>query len=89
MFIETILGENDEARAVLTSRFCLPELPTELADVIAGTFLICDCSGSDFGSLSKEQAERYRKQFQYPERFYRENGAIKAVPYNPEKETER
>ena len=61
----------------------------ELADVIAGTFLICDCSGSDFGSLSKEQAERYRKQFQYPERFYRENGAIKAVPYNPEKETER
>ena len=61
----------------------------ELADVIAGTFLICDCSGSDFGSLSKEQAERYRKQFQYPKRFYRENGAIKAVPYNPEKETER
>lgn len=61
----------------------------ELADVIAGTFLICDCSGSDFGSLSKEQAERYRKQFQHPERFYRENGAIKAVPYNPEKETER
>lgn len=61
----------------------------ELADVIAGTFFICDCSGSDFGSLSKEQAERYRKQFQYPERFYRENGAIKAVPYNPEKENER
>ena len=61
----------------------------EIADIIHGTFFICDCSGSDFGSLSREQAERYAKQFKNPERFYRENGKIKAVPYNPNKEQNR
>ena len=61
----------------------------EIADIIHGTFLICDCSGSDFSGLSREQAERYAKQFKNPERFYRENGKIKAVPYNPNKEQDR
>ena len=61
----------------------------EIADIIHGTFIICDCSGSDFGSLSREQAERYAKEFKNPEHFYRENGRIKAVPYSPNKEHER
>ena len=61
----------------------------EIADIIHGTFLICDCSGSDFSGLSREQAERYAKQFKDPEHFYRENGKIKAVPYTPNKEQER
>ena len=55
----------------------------EIADIIHGTFFICDCSGSDFGSLTPEQAERYRKLFQYPERFIREDGKIKVVPIKP------
>ena len=61
----------------------------EIADIIVGTFFICDCSGSDFGSLTPEQAERYAKQFKYPESFYRENGEIKAVPIKPNKEHDR
>ena len=61
----------------------------EIADIIHGTFFICDCSGSDFGSLSREQAERYAKQFKNPEHFFRDNGKIKAVPYKPNKEQER
>ena len=60
-----------------------------LADIVFGTFFICDCSGSDFSGLTQEQAERYQKQFRYPERFYRENGTIKAVPIKPDKEQER
>ena len=41
------------------------------------------------GSLNKEQLERYKKQFQNPEHFFRVGGEIKAVPYKPEKDLER
>ena len=40
-------------------------------------------------ALSKAQLERYTKQFQNPERFFRVGGEIKAVPYKPEKDHER
>jgi hypothetical protein len=60
-----------------------------MADLICGTFFICDCSGSDFGSLTQEQADRYAKEFRLPERFYREAGEVKAVPFYPSKEPER
>jgi len=56
----------------------------EMIDIIAGTFFICDCSGERFGSLSKEQLERFGKQFYYPENFIRLNGEIKALKYKPE-----
>lgn len=66
-------------------------MPTqrEMADLICGTFFICDCSGSDFGSLTPEQAERYAKEFRLPERFYRDADKIKAVPFDPSKQKER
>ena len=48
-----------------------------------------DCSTPYFGSLNKEQLERYTKQFQNPKRFFRVVGEIKAVPYKPEKDHER
>ena len=56
----------------------------EMVDIIAGTFFICDCSGENFGSLSKEQLERYGAQFHYPENFIRINDEIKALKYKPE-----
>ena len=70
-------------------RCCL--IPTERipADIIFGTFLICDCSGSEFGSLTQKQAERYAEEFRLPERFHRFGGEIQAVPYHPERESER
>lgn len=62
----------------------------EMVDIIAGTAFLCDCSGSDFGSLSEEQQKRYQSQFYYPEMFFRNNQKIKAVPFNPiEKVNER
>ena len=39
----------------------------EMMDIIFGPFFICDCSTPYFGSLNKEQLERYTKQFQNPE----------------------
>lgn len=61
----------------------------EMMDIIFGPFFICDCSTPYFGSLNKEQLERYTKQFQNPEHFFRVGGEIKAVPYKPEKDYER
>ena len=61
----------------------------EMMDIIFGPFFICDCGTPYFGSLNKEQLERYKKQFQNPERFFRVGGEIKAVPYKPEKGHER
>ena len=61
----------------------------EMMDIIFGPFFICDCSTPYFGSLNKEQLERYTKQFQNPEHFFRVGGEIKAVPYKPERDHER
>lgn len=55
----------------------------EMLDIIFGTFFICDCKNEHFGSLSKEQQEHYLKEFRNPERFFRINDDIKAVPYEP------
>ena len=55
----------------------------ELIDIIAGPFFICDCSTENFGSLSQDQMDRCLEQFKNPERFYRIDGEIVAVPYEP------
>ena len=55
----------------------------ELIDIIAGPFFICDCSTENFASLSQEQMDRFLEQFKNPERFYRIDGEIVAVPYEP------
>lgn len=62
-----------------------------MIDIIAGTAFICDCSGEEhFGSLTPEQAQKYRKQFLHPEVFVRTSHGIKALPYDPQgKEPER
>ncbi len=60
----------------------------EMIEIMAGTFFICDCSGERFGSLSKEQQERYLKQFKYPEHFIKLNEKIFAVKYEPQQNRE-
>ena len=57
-------------------------------DIIAGPCFLCDCSGEDLGSLSEEQITRYRRQFLYPEKFFRWGEEIIALPYTP-REPER
>lgn len=55
----------------------------QMIDIIFGPFVICDCSGENFGSLSEEQLARYTEQFKNPERYFRMDGEIKAVVYEP------
>ena len=57
----------------------------KMADIIFGPFFICDCSSENFGSLSEEQLQRFAEQFRYPEHYYRMDGEIKAVRYDPTK----
>ena len=56
----------------------------DIADIIAGTFFICDCSGESFGSLSTEQQKRYLEKYRNPERFFRSRDGIESVPYKPQ-----
>lgn len=49
-------------------------------DIIAGTAFICDCSGENFGSLTKEQATKFLELFKSPEAFVSINGCIVAIP---------
>ena len=55
----------------------------DIADIIAGTFFICDCSGESFGSLSTEQQKRYLEKYRLPERFFRSRDGIGSVPFKP------
>ena len=55
----------------------------DIADIIAGTFFICDCSGESFGSLSSEQQKRYLEKYRLPERFFRSRDSIESVPFKP------
>ena len=61
----------------------------EIMDVIYGPFLVCDCSGENFGSLNKEQLERYRRLFRSPEKLISVEGEIMSVKYRPPRDLER
>ena len=55
----------------------------QILDIINGPFFICDCSGENFNSLSREQQEQYAKQFKFPEHYLKLGGEILAIPYEP------
>lgn len=70
-------------------RCYMKEPGREIMDIIAGPFFICGCRGESFGSLSEEQLRRYEEKYRYPEQFYREGNALRAVPFIPETAMER
>ena len=57
----------------------------KIADIIAGPFFVCDCSGENFGSLNDEQLKKYTEMYRCPEYFFRINEELKAVKYEPQK----
>lgn len=58
----------------------------EMADIIAGTFLIVGLSEDNFAGLSDEMADKYAKLYESPEIFYSANGQIHAQKVEPEAE---
>ena len=53
---------------------------SEIYDIVAGTFIVCGCGGENFGSLTEEQQKKYLALYRWPERFFRVDGEIQAVP---------
>lgn len=45
-------------------------------EIIAGTFLIAGTTEDNFGTLSDELIEKYKKLFRYPELFFNVNGKL-------------
>lgn len=83
-----VCNEEGKINGLPLNRAIRDEDTGDIADIIAGTFFICDCSGESFGSLSQEQQKRYLEKYRLPERFFRIGENIEAVPYRP-KERER
>lgn len=64
----------------------------EMLDIIAGDFFIvaAPIESERFESLTPEQVKKYQEKFKNPERFFRTESGIAAVPYKPvSKEMER
>lgn len=58
---------------------------SELIDIIAGDFFICNARGDrkGFSSLTPEQIQKYAEEYKFPERFCRVNREIVIVPLMP------
>lgn len=56
-----------------------------IVEVITGTFFIANApfTSDSFESLPKDLAEKYKEKFKYPERFFRTDDGVKAVPFKP------
>lgn len=83
-----VCNEEGKIAGLPLNRAIRDEDTEELLDIIAGPCFLCDCSGESFGSLSKEQQQRYLKKYRNPELFFRKGNSIESIPYNP-KTTDR
>ena len=63
----------------------------EMLDIVAGDFFIvyAPIESEKFLSLPKEMADKYANMFKNPERFFRTDNGIKAIPVSPTKDKER
>ena len=78
--VAIVCNEEGKLQGVPLNR-ALRNAENDVYDVIAGTFFVADCSGEDFGSLSKEQQEKYQRMFFFPERFAIVNGHVTVTQY--------
>ena len=61
----------------------------KIYDIIAGKCFICGCGEENFTSLTAEQMETYKRQFEQPENFFRLNGRIIAVKTEDQRQHHR
>jgi hypothetical protein len=57
----------------------------QMQDIIAGPFFLCyaPIESEKFLSMPEDLEEKYRKRFEWPERFFRTNDGIRAVKFEP------
>lgn len=52
--------------------------------IIAGTFFVCGLGEENFADLSPELMAKFKEMLRYPQMFFRVNGEITSVSYQPE-----
>ena len=94
-YIEEYMPFDDEAAIVCNEEAKIKGLPLnraiytddhrQIRDIIVGDFFIVrsNIEAEKYESLPKELMKKYSEKFKYPERFYRQNGQIKAYPIKP------
>lgn len=55
----------------------------KIYEIIAGTFIVCGLTEDNFGDLSPELADKYKKLFYNPEEFLMTSKGIIAIPTKP------
>ena len=80
---EVVIVCNEEAKLMQlpANRGICMDGDEEIFDIICGTFFVAGYSEQNFSSLSEEQLKKYQRKYLFPEKFFKINHKIKAVPY--------
>ena len=84
--VALICNEEGKISRMPLNRAVYDEKNNEMIEIIAGDFFIAyaPVNSENFKSLPKDLEKKYSEKFKYPERFYRQNGHIKAYPIKPQ-----
>lgn len=96
-YIEVIMPYESQVALVCNEEGKLTNLPLnralysgdgrnrKVSDIISGSFFICSTSteSGEFLSLPKKLADKYTALFKFPELFFKQDGRIKVMPYEP------
>ena len=85
--VAIICNEEGKMNGLPLNRAVYDEKTKEIIDIIAGDFFIAyaPIDSEKFKDLPKDLEQKYREKFKFPERFYKQNGEIKAYQYKPKK----
>ena len=83
--VAIICNEEGKMNGLPLNRAIYDEKTKEIIDIIAGDFFIAyaPIDSEKFKDLPKDLEQKYREKFKFPERFYKQNGEIKAYQYKP------
>lgn len=83
--VALICNEEGKMNGSSLNRAVYDEHSKEMIEIIAGDFFIAyaPVGSENFKSLPKDLEKKYAEKFKYPERFYKQNGQIKAYPVKP------
>lgn len=86
-----ICNEEGKINGLPLNRAIYDSQTHEMIEIVAGDFFIAyaPIESEKFLSLPKEMADKYAKLFKNPERFFRVDNEIKAIPFSPSKDKER
>lgn len=89
--VAIICNEEGKMNGLPLNRAVYNEQTHEMLDIVAGDFFItyAPIESEKFLSLPKEMADKYAKLFKNPEKFFRTDDGIKAIPFSPAKDKER